>query len=59
MNIQGDLWDELSEEQKASVKRARYQLAQGLEKTHKEVMKKTEEYLKSLLNPPPTPSSGG
>ncbi len=35
-----DLWDELSDEQKASVKRARIQLANGEGKPHKEVMKK-------------------
>ncbi|MBI3500502.1 MAG: hypothetical protein HY063_01810 [Bacteroidetes bacterium] len=40
-----DLWDELSEEQKASVKRARRQLAQGEGKPHKEVMKKYAKWL--------------
>lgn len=35
-----DLWDELSNEQKASVKRARTQLTNGEGKPHKEVMKK-------------------
>lgn len=42
---QADLWDELSEEQRASVKRARQQLAQGEGKTHKEVMKKYAKWL--------------
>lgn len=40
-----DLWDELSQEQKASVKRARHQLAQGEGKTHKEVMKKYAKWV--------------
>ena len=40
-----DLWDELSEEQKSSVKRARIQLAQGEGKSHKEVMKKYAKWL--------------
>ena len=40
-----DLWDELRQEQKASVKRARHQLAQGEGKTHKEVMKKYAKWV--------------
>ena len=40
-----DLWDELSYEQKASVKRARHQLAQGEGKMHKVVMKKYAKWL--------------
>ena len=40
-----DLWDELSEEQKSSVKRARQQLTQGEGKSHKEVMKKYAKWL--------------
>jgi hypothetical protein len=42
---QTDLWDELSEEQRSSVKRARQQLAQGEGKTHKEVMQKYAKWL--------------
>ena len=41
-----DLWDELSDEQKTSVKRARHQLAQGEGKPHKEVMKKYAKWLR-------------
>ena len=44
-SYQTDLWDELSEEQRSSVKRARQQLAQGEGKTHKEVMKKYAKWL--------------
>ena len=40
-----DLWDELSDEQKSSVKRARHQLLQGEGKPHKEVMKKYAKWL--------------
>ncbi len=40
-----DLWDELSEEQKSSVKRARQQLTRGEGKSHKEVMKKYAKWL--------------
>ena len=40
-----DLWDELSAEQRSSVKRARQQLAAGEGKTHKEVMKKYAKWL--------------
>ena len=40
-----DLWDELSDEQKSSVKRARNQLAHGEGKSHKEVMKKYAKWL--------------
>ena len=40
-----DLWDELSDEQKASVKRARQQLLRGEGMPHKEVMKKYAKWL--------------
>ena len=40
-----DLWDELSDEQKTSVKRAKLQLAQGRGKLHKEVKKKYSKWL--------------
>ena len=40
-----DLWDELSDEQKSSVKRARHQLARGEGKPHNEVMKKYAKWL--------------
>lgn len=39
-----DLWDELSEEQKKSVKRAKSQLANGEGITHKDVMKKYKKW---------------
>lgn len=39
-----DLWDELSDEQKASVKRAKTQLANGEGVSHKEVMKKYKKW---------------
>lgn len=44
-SYQTDLWDELSEEQRSSVTRARQQLAQGEGKTHKEMMKKYAKWL--------------
>lgn len=40
-----DLWDELSDEQKSSVKRARKQLMQGEGVAHKEVMKRYSKWL--------------
>ena len=40
-----DLWDELSDEQKSSIKRARHQLAQGEGKPHREVMKKYAKWI--------------
>jgi len=39
-----DLWDELSDEQKASVHRAKAQLANGEGVPHKEVMKKYKKW---------------
>jgi mRNA-degrading endonuclease toxin of MazEF toxin-antitoxin module len=39
-----DLWDELSDEQKASVKRAKTQLANGEGVAHKDVMKKYKKW---------------
>ena len=40
-----DLWDELSDYQKQSVKRAQKQLEKGEGKTHAEVMKKHKKWL--------------
>jgi hypothetical protein len=40
-----DLWDELPDEVKASVKRARTQLKNGEGKSHKEVMKKYKKWV--------------
>lgn len=40
-----DLWDELSDYQKASVKEARAELQKGHGKPHKEVMKKYKKWL--------------
>lgn len=39
-----DLWDELSDEQKASVKRAKAQLANDEGVSHKDVMKKYKKW---------------
>lgn len=40
-----DLWDELSDQQKSSVKRAKHQLAIGEGKLHKDVMKKYSKWV--------------
>lgn len=40
-----DLWDELSEEQKKSVKKAKAQLSRGEGKAHELVMKKYKKWL--------------
>ena len=39
-----DLWDELSDEQKASVQRAKIQLANGEGVSHKAAMKKNKKW---------------
>lgn len=39
-----DLWDELSDEQKASVKRAKSQLEKGEGVSHKDVMKRYKKW---------------
>ena len=40
-----DLWDKLSSEQRASVRRAQAQLLRGEGRPHKEVMKKYKKWL--------------
>ena len=40
-----DLWDELSDDQKNSVKKAKAQLSRGEGKTHEQVMKKYKKWL--------------
>ena len=40
-----DLWDELSDYQKACIKEARTELVKGKGKPHKEVMKKYKKWL--------------
>ena len=43
--IQKDWWDEISEEEKASIERGLAQSADGKTKPHKEVMEKYKEWL--------------
>jgi predicted transcriptional regulator len=43
--VQGDWWDEISDKEKASIKRGLAQSAKGETKSHKEVMVKYKEWL--------------
>ncbi|MAC93893.1 MAG: hypothetical protein CMC96_00180 [Flavobacteriales bacterium] len=44
--VQGDWWDEISNEEKASIERGLAQSAKGKTKSHKEVMEKYKEKTK-------------